>query len=224
MIRPLLDNTSCFPRLLFASILVLLIACSEEDEPAVSSDDDDVEVVADLETTFGIFTVQEDRTTIEMNGVITSSSLDDFNELIDSHPDINLINIIECEGSDDDEINLLVAARVHSLMIDTHIVDEGLVASGGTDFFLAGINRSIGTDVLIGVHSWAGTDDNGNDVVATDFTEGDEMHQPYIDYYVSVGFTQENAEAFYYFTINAAPFDDIHWMTDEELETYGILN
>ena len=37
--------------------------------------------------------------------------------------------------SDDDEVNLKVSLKVHSLKINTHILDGGVVASGGTDFF-----------------------------------------------------------------------------------------
>jgi hypothetical protein len=46
---------------------------------------------------------------------------------------------------------------------------------------------------------------------------------PYIDYYVSTSFTQEEAENFYYFTINAAPASSIHWMAEDELKQYKIF-
>jgi hypothetical protein len=32
------------------------------------------------------------------------------------------------------------------------------------------------------------------------------------------------AEAFYWFTLDAASARDIHWMTQEELLTYGVVN
>lgn len=168
-------------------------------------------------TDFGIFSVVNE-TTIEMDGVINSSSLRDFNDLIQAYPEINRINIFEVDGSDDDEINLLVSKRVYDLGISTHLVDEGLIASGGVDFFLSGRTRTKGINTFIGVHSWS---DGVNE--ATDFAVGHPNHMPYIEYYVSVGFTQEAAEAFYYFTINAARAADIHWMTDAELAQYGVL-
>ncbi len=187
---------------------VLLISCS--DDESVS------------ETQFGIFEVIDD-TTIELDGVINGSSLNNFNELIDSYPNINTINIVNCDGSEDDETNLQLSALVHQRGTDIHILDNGIIASGGTDFFLAGTRRTKGSNTRIGVHSWAGEDDDGNLVSATDFPVGHEYHQPYIDYYMSVGFTQQQAEDFYYFTINAASADDIHWMTDQEIEQYGLL-
>lgn len=39
--------------------------------------------------------------------------------------------------------------------IAIHLVDNGVIASGGTDFFLAGTTRRIGDDTKIGVHSWS---------------------------------------------------------------------
>lgn len=71
---------------------------------------------------------------------------------------------------------------------------------------------------VLGVHSCAG---GGN--VATDFPVGDAEHQSYIDYYISIGFTQQEAEDFYYFTINTAPAEDIHWMKEEEIIQYGMI-
>ena len=112
---------------------------------------------------------------------------------------------------------------MHQRGTNIHLLDDGLIASGGTDFFLAGARRTKGTNTRIGVHSWAGEDDDGNSVTATDFPEGHEYHLPYIEYYVSVGFSQQEAEDFYYFTINAASADDIHWMTDQEIAQYGLL-
>jgi len=44
----------------------------------------------------------------------------------------------------------------------------------------------------------------------------------YIEYYISVGFTQKEANDFYYFTLNAAPAEGIHWMTDEEIIQYKV--
>ncbi len=96
------------------------------------------------------------------------------------------------------------------------------MASGGTDFFLAGIKRSVASNTKIGVHSWAGEDD-GKEFTATDFPKGHQYHLPYIAYYVSVGFTQQEAEDFYYFTIEAAPADNIHWMSATEIEQYKML-
>jgi hypothetical protein len=194
------------------AISFLVISCSSDDDKSNSS-----------RTQFGIFKVLEDQETVVMNGVIDTPTLNNFNTMVAQYPNIDQININEVEGSANDEINLLVSKRVYDLNISTHLNDNGLIASGGVDFFLAGVRRTMGTNTQIGVHSWGGEDENGQTVTATDFPVGHEHHLPYINYYVSVGFTQQDAEEFYYFTINAAPAEGIHWMTAEEIENYNIL-
>ncbi|PIE99782.1 MAG: hypothetical protein CR994_09050 [Maribacter sp.] len=182
--------------------ITLLVSCSKDGEN-ISND---------------VIFKPRNATTLEMNGVVNSGSLKEFNELYTANPTIKTIQIKECDGSMDDEVNLKLSKRVHDLGLNIHLLDNGLVASGGTDFFLAGIKRTVGRNTKFGVHSWA-----GGGQTATDFPVGHPNHQPYIDYYKSVGFSDADAKAFYYFTINAAPASGIHWMTDAEIETYKLL-
>lgn len=192
----------------------LVCACNKDDEIITSTT---------KTKTFGIFKVLDDNLTVEMNGVINSKSLAKFNALYAAFPTVTTINIKECDGSMDDETNLKLSAKVHQLGLNTHLLDNGMIASGGVDFFLAGIKRSAGVKTKIGVHSWAGEDGNGKTFTATDFPVGHAYHLPYINYYITVGFTQKQAVDFYYFTINVATADSIHWMTKEEIKTYGMF-
>ncbi len=196
-------------RFLYVLIMfILFTACSK----CISDQD------INRQDSFAIFNLVDDQT-IEVNGEIEDSSLDDFNELIMNYPNMELINIIEILGSQNDDINLALSKQVYSLDIDIRLLDNGEIASGEVDLFLAGRNRSKGSNTRIRVHSWS---DGANQ--ASYFHEGDPVHQPYINYYVSVGFSQEEAEDFYYFTINAASAEDIHWMTDEEIKRYTLVN
>lgn len=199
--------------ILLLSVGILLTACN-------SNDGDDISTPASNARTQGIFTILLGDSVIEMNGVIGSAALNNFNSLYAAYPTAKKISIKECDGSDDDETNLKLSARVHQLNISTHLQKNGLIASGGVDFFLAGVKRTKGDNTKIGVHAWAS---NGGSVEATDFPPGHANHLPYINYYVSIGFTQQQAEDFYYFTINAAPASSIHWMTDAEIQKYNIL-
>lgn len=195
-----------FALVILIASLFLVSACGNDDGTSADS------------RAYGIFIVLSDNVTVEMDGDIGSAALNDFNSLISDFPDVNKINMIEVSGSLDDEINLQVAALVHQRGISIHLVDNGLIASGGTDFFLAGTTRTIGTGTQIGVHSWS---DGENE--ATDYAVGHQFHEEYIDFYISIGFSRADAEAFYYFTINAASADDIHWMTAAEIDQYGVL-
>ena len=197
--------------LLMLSFSVIL-GCKSDDDAMTSN-----------QRTFGIFRVLDNNTTIVMHGEIGDQTLNQFNALVAQYPNVNRIEMNQVPGSFNDDINLQVSQRVHDLGIDTHLLDNGLIASGGVDFFLAGTTRTMGSNAMIGVHSWGGEDDNGQTVTATDFPVGHAYHLPYINYYVSVGFSQQAAEDFYYFTINAASAEDIHYMTPEEIAQYQLL-
>ncbi len=189
--------------LVFATA-VILTACGNDDIGA--------------EKQFGIFTVLDDNKTVEMDGDIRTQTLDNFEQLQVNYPNIKTINIKDCGGSLDDETNLKLALKIHQSGINTHLMDNAEIASGGVDFFLAGIKRTRGTKTKIGVHSWGGDGEN-----ATDYPVGHKYHLPYIEYYQAVGFSQKQAEDFYYFTINSASAEGIHWMTDAEIEKYRLV-
>ena len=200
---------------LFKIFLITLIVIN----PLSSCSKDDAPTTTTVLRTKGVFKILPGDTTLEMNGVIGSSSLNDFNTLYTSFPTVTTINIKDCDGSMDDETNLQLSTRVHQLGINIHLLENGLIASGGVDFFLAGIQRTKGNNTRVGVHSWS----DGNRAQATNFIVGHANHLPYINYYVSVGFTQQQAEDFYYFTINTATAENIHWMTTTEISTYNII-
>lgn len=196
--------------LLLLCITTLFIACKSDDDTI--TDHSTVRV-------FDIFTVQSDNETVIMNGEIKSRTLQDFNNMLTGYPGIKQIHMAEVPGSSDDEINLQVGAKVRQNGINTHILDNGLIASGGVDFFLAGVQRTRGNNTQIGVHSWA--DGSGNE--ATDYPSDSTEHLRYIQYYESIGYSNQWSRDFYFFTINAASAANIHWMTEAEITQYGLI-
>ena len=48
--------------------------------------------------------------------------------------------------------------------IATHLPADGEIASGGVDFFLAGVKRTAEAGAKIGVHSWADDDYEGREL------------------------------------------------------------
>ena len=189
--------------IVFAFILIAATGCQKDD---IAPDD------------FGVFS-SEDEQTVIMDGVIDSDIIEYWDNYIAAFPNTNQMIMKDCPGSSDDAANLETARKIRAAGIDIHLPAEAEIASGAVDLFLAGVNRTREAGSKIGVHSWA----NGNGDVATDYPVGHEEHQIYIDYFLEMGFSQADAEAFYYFTINAAPHDDIHWMTDEEIDKYQLL-
>lgn len=159
----------------------------------------------------------ENDSTISLDGVINSNTLNAFNEVIRQNPGTKWLIFQEAPGSEDDETNLQVGRKLHDLGLNTAVADEGLIASGAVDLFLAGDQRVLGENTQVGVHSWS---DGNNE--ATHFPRESSEHLFFIDYYQDIGMTRQEAEDFYFFTINAAPADDIHWMTAAELEEFEI--
>lgn len=198
-------------RFLFLALISLSIfSCGE----------DDVSVDNPVATSFDIFTVEENGRTAIMDGEIKTRTLNDFQQMLDNHPDIEQINIADAPGSNDDEINFQVGLLIRQNGINTHLLDDAEAASGGVDFFLAGVKRTRGSNTKLGVHSWS--DGDGNE--ATDYPEDSEEHSFNINYYEDLGYSPQWASDFYFFTINAAPADDIHWMTEDEIARFNIFN
>ena len=132
-----------------------------------------------------------------------------------TYPQINTLVMQNVPGSMDDEINLLASMEIRNRGINTHIPAGGMVASGGTDMFLAGVKRSIAPGAKIGVHSW----NDGSGKAALDYPRDHQAHVSYLDYYKAIGITTD----FYWYTLEAAPAEGNHWMTAEEMVLYGVL-
>ncbi len=206
-------------KLILASSLALsslaLVACGGSSN---SSGDSPQKNQQDSKRQFGIFKVLADNKTVVMDGDIKTKTLTNFNKLQEKYPNIKTIKIKNCGGSLDDTANLKMSEKVHNSGINIHLMDNAEIASGGVDFFLAGIKRTRGNKTKIGVHSWGGDGES-----ATDYPKGHKYHLPYIKYYKSVGMSQQQAEDFYYFTIYSAPANGIHWMTEAEIKKYNMI-
>ena len=170
-----------------------------------------------ISTDYGIFSSQNE-TTVIMNGVIGSNTPQHWDNYIAAFPNTNNMVMKDCPGSSNDTANLNVSRKMRNHGIDIHLPADASIASGAVDMFLAGTKRTREAGSVIGVHSWS---DGSNE--ATSYPVGHVNHQPYIDYYIEMGFLQADAEAFYYFTINAASAEDIHWMANAEIEQYMLL-
>lgn len=160
------------------------------------------------------FTV--DGTTATMIGVIDSSTPDRVRALLADNPDLATIVMVEVPGSVDDEANLEASRLIRNASLGTHATADSVLASGGVDFFLAGAIRTYEPGAQFGVHSWA----TGSGVEGIDVPRNDPEHTRYLDYYAEMGIEAD----FYWFTLEAAPADDIYWMTEEELTRYGFAN
>lgn len=148
-----------------------------------------------------------------MTGVITSETPATILQLFFEHPNVTTIEMITVPGSIDDVANLRASLYVNKFGVTTKLNANSSIASGGTDFFLAGKKRIVAPGARIGVHSWGG----GN-IPATELPKDDEAHKKYLDYYTKVGIPTD----FYWYTLKAAPAGAMHTMTTDEIKKYKI--
>ena len=196
--------------------LIILVgfffACDNKKDDNVSSPrlEDDYEKVS--------FRVSASLDTAIMNGVIDEQAIDSFKDLQKKYPNLTTIVMEDVPGSADDEANLRLSRMIYDAKLNTHLPEDGHVASGGTDFFLAGRRRTSENSAKIGVHSWS-----DGDKQAIDYPRDSPEHQKYFDYYTYIGKTLQEAKDFYFFTIDVAPANKIHYMTSVEIKKYKVL-
>ena len=166
---------------------------------------------------YGPFYVSND-TTVVMDGDMGSRIDQQFEKLIENYPNIRLIIMEDCPGSRNDEEMFKAALNLKDHAINTHLPPSGKIQSGAVDFFLAGTIRTMETGAKIGVHAWS---DGSSE--ATDYHTEHVEHKPYIDFYKSIGFSDQEAEDLYFFIINAASANNIHWVTQQEIIDYNML-
>ncbi|MEM7538039.1 MAG: alpha/beta hydrolase [Chloroflexota bacterium] len=183
------------------------------DMPAQSSSDPMENIQQEDDYIPASFVVDGENATME--GDIDGTTPDRVRELRQNHPNVTTIIMLDVPGSVDDDANLVASRLVREYGYNTFVPANGLIASGGVDFFLAGVQRSIESGAQLGVHSWAA----GDDLAGSDLPRDDPEHDKYLDYYNEMGIPED----FYWFTLQAAPAEDIHFMTDSEIEQYNVV-
>ena len=158
------------------------------------------------------FTVAGER--LYMDGEINSNTLLLFEDVYAANPGITTLVERHVPGSSDDATMITLGRRVRELGLSTHLLSDSEIYSGGVDLFLAGVHRTMELGAVIGVHAWS---DGVKD--ATEFPRQSPEHEMNRRYIADM----LGDDAFYWFTIYAAPADDIHIMTLQEIEEYELL-
>ena len=148
-----------------------------------------------------------------MQGEINSRTLDQFEEVYAENPQIRTLVELDVPGSLDDETMIALAYRVRELGLNTHLRADSEIHSSGVDLFLAGVKRTIDDGAVLGVHSWSDGQRDAADYPKT--SPEHEMNRRYIE-------DMLGSDAFYWFTIYAAPAEGIHIMTPAEIARYGL--
>ncbi|TWU56967.1 EF hand [Rubripirellula tenax] len=170
------------------------------------------ELEVDLRGNFCETSFTVDGNVATMVGTIGPSTPAGVLDLIVNHPFVDTIVMRYVPGSIDQHANRIASELIHRHRFTAIIPRQGLIASGATDFFLAATQRIAHVDARIGVHAWADIDGS-----ATRNREAEE-HQAYLSSFAELDIPAD----FYWFTLDAAPGDGMHWMTESERRRFGI--
>jgi len=152
-----------------------------------------------------------------LDGSLGSSTYDQLAYLVETFPEVHTIALSDVPGSVNDEANMETGRMLRAAGLDTRLVDGGAAYSGGVDLFCAGVGRSVGTDPTLGVHSWSDGENSAHEL-----PEDHPGHVAQVAFFTEM-LGPELGPDFYWFTIYSAPADDIHVMSDEEIDRYGLL-
>ena len=160
---------------------------------------------------YGPFLVTS-ATVAKMVSSTNGRSPQDFDAMLRDFPAIATLEMVEAPGTSNDIANLAVGRKIREAGISTHVPHGGSVRSGAVELFLAGETRSIEDGATFAVHSWL--DNHGRE--ADDFAPDHPAHRLYLDYYVEMGMSEEQARAFYSMT-NSVPHASARWLKAHEM-------
>jgi beta-lactamase class D len=147
-------------------------------------------------------------------GDFNSKSYRTVRQAIDTHPKVKTIVLTASSGSLDDDTTFKLARYIREKGLNTHLINQSVIASGAVDLFLAGKQRSMEKGAKLGVHSWS---DGSKE--AKDFPRNHSEHKLNASYINDM----LGKDDFYWFTIYAASADEIYWMKPAEVQQYGLI-
>ena len=218
----------CWPRAigLSALLLAVLVGCNEAPLPTAPVLPEEQLAAAIASNLSAVDFEEQDYESLDLEvrenllfikGVVNSGSRKQVRQELTAAPGIAAVVLTFVPGSADDEENLALGRMLREAGVTTWLPAQALVASGGTDLFLAGQRRIIERGAAVGVHSWS-TGEGEDAPSGGDVPRDDPQHRKYLDYYRDLGIPAD----FYWFTLQAAPADSMHWMTEAELAQYSI--
>ncbi len=160
-----------------------------------------------------------DQTRAALVDVTDARSPAAFAAMMSAFPQIALLEMVECPGTEDDRANLRLGRMIRAAGIATYVPEGGSVRSGGVELFLAGAQRRADPRAEFAVHSWADVD--GRE--ATDYAATAPENAKYLAYYRQMGLSDAEARAFYAMT-NSVRHNDARWLSGRELANWVRLD
>ena len=158
-----------------------------------------------------------DNSSAKLYGTVHKQSFDVLIDFLDQNSDTTTLVFVDMAGSADDDTNLMLAREIRRRGLNTRAISSTEIESGAVDLFLAGVERTAACGAKFGVHSWYDSAGYGPRDIARDSSHPD--HAMFISYYNEMGID----EALYWYTVDAAPPEDILVMSWRDLNKYNIL-
>ncbi|MEM7095961.1 MAG: hypothetical protein AAF567_23355 [Actinomycetota bacterium] len=179
------------------------------------------EVVASFELGFGVgnssFEIAGNQAIVR--GDLGSHTFVQVQHLIDEYPEVDTLVLQNIGGSVNDEVNVETGRLVRGAGYTTLVPADGEIYSGGVDLFVSGATRIAEDGAVIGVHSWC-CGPNGE--TADQLSQDDAAHDFQLAY-VREMLGPDLGPAWYFFTLQAAPFDGFDPMTPAELDFFNVV-
>lgn len=152
------------------------------------------------------------------NGNTNGMSVSMVRNFLNENPQVDTLVMGKMPGTKNADMNIQIAREIRKRGLKTHLPRHGFIASGAVDLFLAGTERTMECGGIIGVHSWGLTGDRTQTISPK--TIGVDRRQKFHEKFLrDMGIDP----SFYVFTRDSAEPSQLHFMTKEEIEKYGLL-
>ncbi|WP_281557656.1 hypothetical protein [Thalassomonas sp. RHCl1] len=165
----------------------------------------------------GSSTLVHEGERMTISGTLGTQTYIDMQEILNSHT-ISTLVFDSVDGSVNDAINMHTGRLIRQAGLTTLMPADGEAYSGGVDLFAAGVERKYHTGGKLGVHSWCCSAGKP----ANELGEEHEAHGAQLTYFREM-MGAEKGPKFYFYTINAAPFNGVHIMSEAELNQYDLV-
>ena len=161
-------------------------------------------------------TVQENEAFID--GTLGTGTYIQMKNLIENNPQVQTVVLGIIDGSVNDLVNVHTGRILREAGLNTKVLSNSAIYSGGVDLFIAGVERMYEDGAKIGVHSWCCVEDK----TARELSELHPAHMSQLEY-ATMALGEIKGPYFYFYTLEAAPFDDVYEMTKDELIEMNVV-
>ena len=196
-----------FKKLGTAALLLLVAACGV----FTSSLKMEQKLMKKYGLKIATMTVRDDKMFLD-KGVLGQTFHEAFVKKIKENPQVKTLVLMNLPGSINDEWNVKTCEFVYKNNFNTQVLDSSVIESGAVDLFAAGKKIFFTKGAKVGVHSWRGDDDKP----ALSYPKDDKAHKIFLELYKKINIDT----AFYWFTLRAAPAEEIHFMNENEIKQY----